>query len=786
MSRLRAWFADLALGVRLAVGDRHTPWGRLALMTAGIGIGVAVLLASAAMPTMMDARDERSTARHMGWADAEDANLPALVLAVDGSTSFHGDVIHGKLVQPQRPDAPLPGGLGRYPAPGELVVSPALAELLAEPGSGLLRERLHGPVTGLIGQDGLLAPGELYFYQGATGLTGSNATHRVDHHYGEDADDGGSGLRELWLLWAVGVCVLLLPVAVFVISTTRLAEAARQRRLAALRLVGGGAWQVRRIASGEALVGALTGVVAGWALFLGLRAGAEGFGSGQGSVFTSDLNPVWWMAVLITLGVPVLTVFISLVVLRGAVRDPLRSVRRGSPVRRRLWPRCVPLVLGACGIAAGAWAARLQGSAFAYQLIVSVSLMLLSVPLLLPWLLDELARRTRGGPVAWQLALRRLHITSGTAARSVSAIAVVVTGVIALQTIITSMERSVFAPEHGASRTGELVASGQEHVPGRDGLVAALDGIRELPGVGEVLGGHSVSVELGSSSRSVDIVDCATLARHTRVEGCVDGAAYRTPRGRGEPDASGGTEPAPPLREGDVVELSTRGSDSAGAVAWPLPPLRDIGEVDGRSGQLQYADVVLTPAAAAAIPVEVRSAWIEVETLGEPSQDLVEAVRNQVAANLASSTVNDYGASRAQLREQAEQIRTAKYVLLLGAVVPFGLIGCSLLVTAIEQIQERRRPMAVLGAVGARRSTLVWSAFLQNAVPMLLTVLLAVPIGVGTGALIMVVYFQEFPGLDLPGMGAVLGFAAVSVLVVTALTAPALSRAMSSEGLHFE
>ena len=94
--------------------------------------------------------------------------------------------------------------------------------------------------------------------------------------------------------------------------------------------------------------------------------------------------------------------------------------------------------------------------------------------------------------------------------------------------------------------------------------------------------------------------------------------------------------------------------------------------------------------------------------------------------------------------------------------------------------------MAVLGAVGAKRSTLVWSAFLQNAVPMLLALVVAVPVGYVLGGVLMAAGFTLLPAVDLLGMAAVLAFAAVSVLVVTALTAPALSKAMSSEGLHSE
>lgn len=783
MSRLRTWATDLVLGVRLAIGDRHTPWGRLALMTVGVGIGVAVLLASAALPTWLDGRDQRSAQRDMQATSSVTSEIPAAVLGMDGATSFHDQSIQGHRVQAQRPDAPLPPGVDRLPAPGELVVSPALGELLDRPESELLRQRLGGHVVGHIGAAGLLAPGELYYYAGTTGLTEWNAAYRVDDHFGESSDPDDMS-QDAWLLWMTGVCVLLVPVVVFVVSTARLAEAARQRRLAALRLVGAGAWQVRRIASGESLVGALAGVLAGWAMFLGARALVGNMEFAAAVVAPQDFSPVWWIGVLISVGVPVMTVILSLASLRGAVHDPLRWVRQALPVRRRLWVRCVPLVVGVAGIGLSSAMRWSDDGLFIYVLVGAVTLILVSVPLLLPWAVDALARSSRGGPVAWQLALRRLHFTSGTAARSVSAIAVVVTGVIGLQTLITSMEAAVEEDRPVSMPDPGITVSAKEDLQGRDGLASSLAEISSLPGVRAVFGGHSANMKLGQEQavRTVEIVDCATIARYAQVDGCVDGSVYRTERGRGE--SVDVTPLNAPVREGELWEIYGRGSHATGpgAVTWQVPPYQDIGEL---TGDLEYSDLVLTPAAATAIPMEMRSVWLDVEVDGDVPPQLLESVRNVVAANLTAGTVNSTFDGRS-LAETAEQIRAVKYALLLGALVTFSLIGCSLLVTAIEQIQERTRPMAVLGAVGARRSTLVWSAFLQNAVPMLLTAVLAVPIGLGLGTLLIVTLFENYPVFDLAGMGVVLSFAAVSVLVVTALTAPALSRAMSSEGLHTE
>ncbi|MEU6133166.1 FtsX-like permease family protein, partial [Saccharopolyspora sp. NPDC047091] len=568
---------------------------------------------------------------------------------------------------------------------------------------------------------------------------------------------------------------LLLPVVVFVISTTRLAEAARQRRLAALRLVGASAWQVRRIASGETLVGTITGVLAGWALFITCHVVADRVDVADESMFTADLAPAWWAAVLITLGVPLTTVLISLAALRGAVHDPLRSVRQATPIRRRLWPRLVPLVLGLAG-AVFPWPQVYSSNAVRLAIPAgSVALVLVSVPLLLSWIVETVARRWHGGPVAWQLALRRLHLTSGTAARSVSAIAVVVTGVIALQTMFASLEHQALrlAGRAGAA-PAQISIGGEEDRTGRDGMSATAAEVAALPGVSSVSPHHSISLQSGRSVARVVIVDCATAAASFPVGECRDGDAFL-------PEHTAGTDEQLPISAGQQWEILTTGSNATGAgtIAWTIPPLRHIGPSTDSSNT---AELVLTPAAAAGIPMEIRSVRIEVDPTAQAPPDLEEQVRTVAGAHLPFPAVHRSVA----LTDSSAELRMVEYGLLLGAMVVFALIGCSLLVTAVEQIQERTRPMAVLGAVGAKRSTLVWSAFLQNAVPMLLALLLAVPLGCLLGGLIMVSLFAAPPVPDLPGMGAVLSFAAVSVLVVTALTAPALSKAMSSDGLHTE
>ena len=99
MSRIRTWTTDLVLGVRLAVGDRNTPWGRLALITVGVGVGVLVLLISAALPTWLEHQEGRSAGRQMSHAVGE-SGPPASVLGTDRYTTFQRPVSYTHLTLP--------------------------------------------------------------------------------------------------------------------------------------------------------------------------------------------------------------------------------------------------------------------------------------------------------------------------------------------------------------------------------------------------------------------------------------------------------------------------------------------------------------------------------------------------------------------------------------------------------------------------------------------------------------------------------------------------------------
>src|SRR5450759_2905893 len=270
-------------------------------------------------------------------------------------------------VAPLSADAPVPPGLDRVPAAGEAYVSPALARLIAANPPDELGDRF-GAVTGTISDAGLMGPDELVVVVGrdpaelrATGnrpegarvVTALDGTGRVPMPSNPMAQ----------LLVVIAVIGALAPVAVFVAVATRLSAARRERRLAAMRLVGATPAQVTVLAAVEALLAAVPGALGGIVLFVVLRPLVARLPLLGAAWFPESITPPVWLAAALVLAVPVTAVASAVVALRSLVVSPLGVQRRERPgPLRRL--RLLPLLvcLGAFGVAVVLFAQGVRGT----------------------------------------------------------------------------------------------------------------------------------------------------------------------------------------------------------------------------------------------------------------------------------------------------------------------------------------------------------------------------------------------------------------------------------------
>ncbi|MGN5633686.1 ABC transporter permease [Streptomyces sp. AC154] len=779
LSRTAPWLRDLMLGIRFAAAGGREGWVRTLLTAVGVGIGVALLLTASSVPHMLDERSARDQARSetkiSESPDASAKKSDSSVLRIEASTEFHDRSITGFLMRADGAHPVVPPGVAALPGAGEMVVSPALGKLLDSPGSALLRERLPYKVTGTIADTGLRSPNELWFYAGSSTLTSASGGHRIDGYGNPGPSDP---LPPMLIVLVIMVCVVLLaPVAIFIATAVRFGGDRRDRRLAALRLVGTDIRMTRRIAAGEALFGSVLGLLIGLAVFLVGRRFVGHVEVWDASAFPSDLAPDARLCVLIALAVPLTAVLVTLGAMRSVVIEPLGVVRNGRGRKRRLWWR---LLLPVAGLAVFGFGGKIDeySPVNPYPVAGGAVLVLVGLALLLPWLVDACVKRLRGGPIPWQLATRRLQLSSGAASRAVSGVTVAVAGAVALQMLFAAMNDD-FNKMTGQDPSRAQFYASSEIVTG-DAALRTIKEFRATKGVTDVIGTvEAYATKPGTykddalqPTTSLSVGDCATLRELARITSCRDGDTFVVhPRDKEQADWVDET-----ARKGKVLEFDTYGQGKP--LRWTLPA--DARTVRSRPDPIgeERSGIMVTPGAidAGTLPGAQTVSQIRID---ESVPDAAEYVRNTAARldpGMRLVTLNSV--------ERDRQYASIQTGLQVGATATLLLIAASMLVSQLEQLRERKRLLSVLVAFGTRRTTLGWSVLWQTAVPVVIGLAVAVAGGLALGATLCWMVGKEVTGwwLFLPLAGAGAGL----ILLVTLLSLPALWRMMRPGGLRSE
>ncbi|MFI0823406.1 FtsX-like permease family protein [Streptomyces roseolus] len=786
----RPWARDLALGARFAATGGRSGVLRTLLTASGVGFGVALLLLAASFPNMLFQREVRESVRAVDGSEQVTSPRPDSFLHLSRTTVYRDDVVSGLLLRPEGDAPPVPPGADAFPKAGEMLVSPALGELLDSPEGALLKERLPFEVAGTIGEAGLIGPAELRYVAHAGFLDPENLDGRGVRFGWSVPEEPMNAF--LILLVVVACVVLLLPVLVFVATAVRFGGEQRDRRLAALRLIGADTASTRRIAAGESLAGALLGLLVGLGLFAAARQFAGAFTIWDVNAYPGDVMPMPALAALVLAVVPVASVVVTLFAMRGVVVEPLGVVRTSTPRRRRLWWRLLLLAAGA------AFLVPLMGDVEATQtdldtvgVVTGTTLALIGLTTLLPWLVEAGVKRLGKGPVAWQLAVRRLQLSSGTAARAVSGVVVAATGAIALQMLFQAME-SDFTQLTGQDSSRAQIVFGTDAETADDAR-AVIDRVERTEGVAGVIGTVQSTVwrpgplkkgEEFAPMASLRVGDCASLREYATLPSCEDGDVFvfLAHGAQGNPDDSHVTRAA---RPGATVALRDphphpdEPKRPAGAPPlWRIPA--DARVVDSRpapTGMYEYG-VLATPSALGTAVLDEPDAQVMVRL--DPSvPDAAEFVRNAAADIDPTSHVSDLKDTE---RDAAfSSVRTG---ILVGSTLTMLLVAASLLVSTLEQLRDRKRLLSSLVAFGTRRSTLSWSVLWQTAVPILLGLALAVAGGLALGAVLLRLGGQQVRDwwAFLPVVGIGLGL----IAAVTLLSLPPLWRLMRADGLRTE
>lgn len=777
------WISDLTLGARLAFAGGRSGLVRTILIGVGVGLGVALLLLVSSVPSALESRHHRTEARDdLSFGGEPPVRGENTVLVAQTDTDFWSVAIRGRLLRPEGPRAPLPPGLVAFPRQGEMVVSPALAELLSSPEGALLRPRLPYRVTGTIADRGLSGPREYAYYAAGDRLAvGVGGTTRLSSFGSRNDAEGLDPV--LLLLVVIGLVSMIAPIAVLIGTAVRHGGESRDRRLAALRLIGADQGMARRMAAGESVVAALVGLATGVVIFLigrQLLGLVELWGI---SVFPDDVRPDPVLVLLTGVLVPSAAVLVTILALRRVMIEPLGVVHQAGGRSRRLWWRLVLPVAGLALLFPLIGSIGRTGGGFnEYQVAAGVMLLLIGVAALLPWLVEAVVARLGGSGVAWRLAVRRLQLDGGTSVRAVSGVAVAVAAGIALQTLFGGVQTD-YQESTGQDprRTPVVVQLPTGAGAGRADEAAGR--FRATPGVRAASGHTDASVVLtgpgAPEGNAVPLIvgDCAALRERASIGGCAEGDVFLATDPAEPADPAAAPRPGRRVAAAPADDLDPAGARSV--ATWLIPGAAK--PVTGRKdafGIVQWG-ILATPSAVPPSILRQARPGLDLQMdLGRP--DAIEHVRNTAAQIDPQALV-------VLLRSVREDGRfgAIRRALLLGTVVTLLLVGASLLVTMLEQLRERRRLLAALVALGTPRSVLSRSVLWQAAVPMILGLTLAVPVGTALGAILLRMVSAP-ASFHWPLIGSIAALTAGVVLLVTVLSLPALWRMMRPDGLRAE
>lgn len=748
---MRQLLTEITLGVRLAFTGGRRAWSRTLMSAAGVALGTTVLLLGAAVPTMLADRGARLDARSILNLDPE---LPkgdtTLIAGID--SAWENAELRGVLLWPESGAAPLPPGIPAFPGDGQMYISPALADALAGPGADVLREQLPYRAIGTITAAGLSGPLEYAYYAGRADLTeragvGSARLERFGST--PDSEPTGTGT---YLILAVLITTLLLPVAIFLGAALRFGADARDRRLAAIRLAGADSRVTRRIAVAESLVPAIAGLVLGTGLFLAARQLAGRVSLFTVSVFPADVRPVPAFAALTVLIVLALAAAMTLHGLRGVTIEPLGVFRRTRVWQGRLWWR---LILPVLGLALVSPVVLSSGRAPEEMVLAGTILLIVGVIPLVPYLIPVVARILPGGPVSWQLASRQLRQNPLASARAVTGIVVGVAGVVALNSAFAAITVRQYVPDHPADPEASIIGTSDA----RPAAMAKLNtAFQTIPGVRATTAAE-FPVRDPAAGWGLGVVytgDCAALDAIADFGGCTDGDAFTvgTPAKR------------LPLDGGVTISLpkKTRPATLTGSFAQNI----------GTAVLLTHA---ATPAAVyRAVPdfvtTQVRLDGVTAAETGGRIRGVAAGIDPFLMVTVFAPESDRYAAFRTALD--------------IGATVILLLMGLGLLLDVADRLHDRRRLIGALAAIGAPRATIVLSSAAQAVVPVLAGLTLAVATGAIVGMILM--RMDGIPVHLSPGplLTPVAGGLALIVVCTAAVLLPAARRLTSTEELRQE
>ncbi|HEX4727931.1 MAG TPA: FtsX-like permease family protein [Jatrophihabitans sp.] len=736
------------LGLRLVRGNDLVL--RLRSILAALGAAICVLLLLGVLAAWHVGRV--AEARNVAQAPHPDDHGALLYYQV--ADRWHGKELTRVYLATNGQDAPVPPGLSRLPAAGEVVLSPNLAAALAG-GDPELRARFGGLRVSIIGRAGLTSQSQqlAYLAASATQLAGGQSVSS----FGDPLQVTRTTARLKLLSLLLFIVFVGVPYAGMCAVATRLGAAARRRRLAALWMIGVPPRQLRLAAAVEAAVAVFVGAALGVGSYQALRSVLAAHTTINGiRPFAADLG----LPILSQLAVLVAVVLVAIV--SGTLLSGSAGWRGTRPIRTPHRFGAIPLLvlgLGAVLALATAWVVStdprsllgvLLLDATAAALVVGASL---SLATLVQRAGGLIARALPSGSTL--LAARRLESDPGAMARL---------GAMVLPAIFTIGFAATLASQFQLSDSS---AANQANFHGRQaGIVQA----PPLPGATLDPSGITALVALP----------------HTRTSGNLDVLVASCPQLR---QLSGQPSLQCPVGHFvlDLVNPFAEGQTVAPTPVGPQQPESNSVVFTSLSGK-----TVTVPMPSTSLRVEVATPFFaESRALVLPPDDLmladlgplpvweltvavpagddaaVGALRASVAVHNPLAEVDLAGED--ELTANAGYARYGNLVLLL-ALVASAVGAAGVVITALDAVLTRRRQLEPLLVLGVSRAALRRATAAEITAPLVLAVLIGAGIAAICGSLFAHRNSSAHLALPVLGLSAAAGVGIAVVVAAIAVT----------------
>lgn len=513
-------------------------WSRLGLTAAAVALGMLMVLVFISGVNALQVKTQHTSWRndifnvYIGKLQKPIAGVTPLKakIGTDGNLNKwqNEDITTvslraGSDTSPQLPGLPTPKD-------GEYYVSSGLAKVMQDHPEDNIGSRFGSKQIGIIPEALSTSPDALEVINGMSEQEASGNSIVNIYHFSDSTKTASQYRGVVGIVLIIGASLLLFPIVLFISIATQLGSAQREKRYAALRLIGATRRQVSRIIAVESLGAAVIGIIVGSLAYLVVLPAMSQFKLGGMRFWPSDLTvPLSYYAVAV-----IITLLFCLLAnwwgMRRAQVSPLGVARSGKLGRR---PRIWRLILLAPGLAIfislslGGTTNWLRNSDTAHSssagplLLLMIGIFSIMFGLLLagPWLTSSIARlmARRTHSAMTLLATKRIALQSSRIFRSVSGVVLALfagsfylTGTSGIAQLSTDA-----VANNGYSQLKDAVAtvSGDvQHV-----LPAGFDTqLRQQSYVSSVT--TSLATEDGGN-----LIDCQSLAVYTRLT-CPNGS----------------------------------------------------------------------------------------------------------------------------------------------------------------------------------------------------------------------------------------------------------------------